>query len=462
MTKREFNIPENFYRDLRSFINTFQEKGFQCYLIGGCVRDLILEHDIYDYDFATDARPEDVMKLFRRVVPTGVKHGTVTVLVHGMEFEVTTFRADGKYIDGRRPEKVHFSDSLEEDVKRRDFTINGLAYDINDNRVIDYVKGIADLEKGIIRTIGSPMDRFSEDGLRTYRACRFASKLDFEIEKETLSAISRTLHVAELVSVERIKDEIMKLLGTAKPSVGFEYMRETGLLKLCLPELDLCYGVEQNKYHVHDIYYHSLYACDAAPKDQPLIRLAALLHDIGKVRTRREGADGDYTFYNHEVIGARMVRKLMRRLRFSNSDLDTVNNLVINHMFHYTDDWSDGAVRRFMKKVGVDNIEDLFSLREADRVGNGSRSGLPEPIRILQKRIDIIIEAENAISVRDLDINGNIIMELFSIRPGPAIGIILNDLLELVLDDPELNTREILIENAKKIWSALEEEGKAK
>jgi len=459
MTIKEFNIPEKFYNDLKSFINTFNEKGFQCYLVGGCVRDLILEHDIYDYDFATDARPEEVMKMFKRVVPTGVKHGTVTVLIHGMEFEVTTFRADGKYIDGRRPEKVHFSDSLEEDVKRRDFTINGLAYDLKENRVIDYVKGMEDLEKGIIRTLGDPMERFSEDGLRTHRACRFASKLDFEIEKSTLEAIGKTLNIAELVSVERVKDELMKLLGTTKPSVGIEYMRETGLLKVVLPELDRCYGVDQNRYHIHDVYYHSLYACDAAPKDKPLIRLSALLHDIGKVKTRREGPGGDYTFYNHEVIGARQVRKILRRLRFSNSDMDTVNNLVINHMFHYTDDWSDGAVRRFMRKVGVENIQELFVLREADRVGNGSRSGLPEPIRILQKRIDRVIEAENAISVRDLDINGNIIMELLGIRPGPVIGTVLNDLLELVLDDPEMNQREILVENAKRIWSEINEEG---
>ncbi len=337
MQRKELNIPDKFYDDLKKFIKTFNDAGFQCYLVGGCVRDLILGHDIYDYDFATDAKPREVIKLFKRVIPTGVKHGTVTVLVRGMDFEVTTFRADGKYVDGRRPEEVHFATSLEEDVKRRDFTINGLAYDFNEDRIIDHVGGRDDLERGIIRTIGSPMERFSEDGLRTFRACRIASKLNFDIETATLKAIEKTHDVARQVSVERIKDELMKLLESPKPSVGLEYMRTTGILKLFLPELDSCHGVEQNKYHIHDVYYHSLYSCDAAPMDRPRIRLAALLHDIGKVKTRRLGAGGDYTFYNHEVVGARQVRKLMRRLKFSNDDMDYVENLVLNHMFHYTD-----------------------------------------------------------------------------------------------------------------------------
>ena len=217
----------------------------------------------------------------------------------------------------------------------------------------------------------------------------------------------------------------------------------------------------QNKFHVHDIYYHSLYSCDAVPAEKPLIRLSALLHDIGKVSTRRIGEDGDYTFYNHEVIGARLVRKIMKRLKFSNVDCEIVNNLVINHMFHYTDDWSDGAVRRFMRKVGVENIPELFILREADRIGNGSRTGLPEPIMKLQVRIAKIIEAENAITVRDLNIDGNIIMNKFDLKPGPVIGKILHELLEIVLDHPDMNTEEILQEKAVEIYNILKEEGQS-
>lgn len=461
MKIKDLKIPEEFSDILGDFIGTFNKKGFECYLIGGCVRDMILGHEVYDFDFATNARPEQVMKLFRRVVPTGIKHGTVTVLIHGHEFEVTTFRSDGKYIDGRRPEQVHYAESLDQDVLRRDFTINGMAYDLKKREVIDHVGGIDDLEKGIIRTIGDPIERFSEDGLRTFRACRFASKLGFTIEEKTFEAISKTLDIAELVSAERVRDELMKLLTSGVPSTGIEYMRKSGLLKLWLPELEACYDIDQNKFHVHDIYYHSLYSCDATPADKPLVRLAALLHDIGKVSTKRMGEDGDYTFYNHEVIGARMVRKILKRLKFSNAECEMINNLVINHMFHYTDDWSDGAVRRFMRKVGVENIPDLFILREADRIGNGSRFGLPEPIMKLQGRIERVIEAENAITVRDLNIDGNIIMDRFGLKPGPVIGRILHELLELVLDTPEMNTDEILLQKAGEIYNNLKDHAEA-
>lgn len=458
MKIKDLKIPEDFYGRLSEFINTFYKNGFECYLIGGCVRDLILGYEIYDYDFATNARPEQVMKLFKRVIPTGIKHGTVTVMVKGLEFEVTTFRSDGKYLDGRRPEMVHYAESLDEDVMRRDFTINGMAYDLKKDEVIDYVGGMDDLNQGIIRTIGDPIERFSEDGLRTFRACRFAAKLGFIIEEKTFEAIGETLNISAMVSAERIREELMKLLTSGIPSVGLECMRKSGLLKLWLPELDSCYDIDQNKFHVHDIYYHSLYSCDAAPADKPLIRLSALLHDVGKVSTKRIGDDGDYTFYNHEVIGARMVRKILKRLKFSNAEMETVNNLVLNHMFHYTDDWSDGAVRRFMRKVGVENIPDLFVLREADRVGNGSRSGLPEPIMILKQRIAKVIEAENAITVRDLNIDGNILMEKFDLKPGPVIGKILHELLEIVLDHPELNTGEMLLEKSAEIYESLKNE----
>ncbi|HPS85449.1 MAG TPA: CCA tRNA nucleotidyltransferase [Spirochaetota bacterium] len=458
MKIKDLKIPEDFYGRLSEFVNTFYKNGFECYLIGGCVRDLILGYEIYDYDFATNARPEQVMKMFKRVIPTGIKHGTVTVLVKGLEFEVTTFRSDGKYLDGRRPEIVHYAESLDEDVMRRDFTINGMAYDLKKDEVIDHVGGMDDLNKGIIRTIGDPLARFSEDGLRTFRACRFAAKLGFIIEEKTFEAIGETLNISAMVSAERVRDELMKLLNSGLPSIGFECMRKSGLLKLWLPELDSCYEIDQNKFHVHDIYYHSLYSCDAAPADKPLIRLSALLHDVGKVSTRRVGDDGDYTFYNHEVIGARLVRKILKRLKFSNIEIETVNNLVINHMFHYTDDWSDGAVRRFMRKVGVENIPDLFVLREADRIGNGSRSGLPEPIMKLQSRIDKVIEAENAITVRDLNIDGNVIMEKFGLNPGPVIGRILHELLEIVLDHPDMNTGEILQEKSVEIYNTLKNE----
>lgn len=454
--KRGINIPRSVMSTVSSISQTFQKNGYECYLVGGSVRDMILGHPIYDFDFATNAHPEIVMSFFRRVIPTGIRHGTVSVIIGGKTYEVTTYRADGKYIDGRRPESVVFSKTLEEDVRRRDFTINGLAYDVLKGEIIDYVGGLEDIERGIIRTIGDPVERFNEDGLRSLRACRFAAKLNFEIEEEALSAIGKTLPVASLVSAERVRDEIKKLLETERPSVGFEYMRESGLIEVFLPELYNCYGVPQNRYHLYDIYYHSLYSCDAAPASDPILRLASLFHDIGKAVTRREEEDGEATFYNHEVIGSRITKKIMRRLKFSNDDISRVNRLIVNHMFHYQDEWTDGAVRRFMRKVGLENLADLFSLRVADRKGSGMRNGLPEPIRVLKKRIKKVIEDENALKIRDLDINGHIIMNEFNLKPGPVIGRILNGLLELVLDNPEMNAREMLLEKAREIFNGIE------
>ncbi|MBP8986815.1 MAG: HD domain-containing protein [Spirochaetes bacterium] len=448
-------IPDTVAQEINTICNILLNNGFECYLVGGSVRDLILQIPVYDYDFATNARPEQVMKLFKKVIPTGIKHGTVTVLMHYAHYEITTYRSDGNYTDGRHPDSVAFSESLKEDVERRDFTINGLAYDVNNRVIIDYVGGMGDIEKKIIKTIGDPLKRFSEDGLRPYRACRLAAKLHFSINKKTLEAIPQVLDVASKISVERMRDEIKKMLESDKPSVGFEYMRVTGLLQLCFPELSQGFGMEQNKYHLYDIYYHSIYSCDAAPKDKPLIRLAALLHDIGKIATRREGHDGDYTFYNHEVIGAKIARKIMRRLKFSNDEIEYVTNLILNHMFHYTQDWTDGAVRRFIRKVGLNNLQDLFILRLADRSGNGMRDGLPEPIKKLKKHIEKVVEKDNAFTVKDLDIDGYSIMDALHIKPGPIVGKILNELLEKVLDNPDLNNHEMLMALAKDIYATM-------
>ena len=449
------SIPDNIINDILLIVKELNKNGYECYLIGGSVRDLVLGQAVSDFDFATNACPEEVARVFKRVIPTGIKHGTVTVLLREKQFEVTTYRFDGKYIDGRRPECVKFSKTLDEDVRRRDFTINGLGYDIHKEEIIDFVDGMEDLEKGIIKTIGDPLERFGEDGLRSLRACRFAAKLNFEIEDETFNAISKTLNISRLVSAERVRDELIKLLFTDKPSIGFEYMRNSGLLKLFIPELYNCYKVNQNKYHLYDVYYHSLYSCDAVSRDNIMVRLAALFHDVGKVATREGENDVDCTFYNHEVMGARLVKKLMIRLKFSNEEILEVTNLIVNHMFHYLDEWTDGAVRRFIKKVGLDNMDNLFLLRLADRIGNGMRKGIPAPINELKKRIEKIIKEENALNVKDLDIDGNIIMKEFDFKPGPLVGRLLNDLLEFVLDNPEMNEREILVSKSHEIYNKI-------
>ncbi len=449
-TIHDFPLPGRLASKIKKISTTLQKAGYECFIVGGAVRDMIAGHKAHDFDFATNARPQEILKIFKRVIPTGIKHGTVTVLLGNDPFEITTYRADGKYVDGRRPEEVYYSDTLKEDIIRRDFTMNGLAYNVLTGEVIDYVGGVKDISGGIIRTINNPLDRLSEDGLRSYRACRFASKFHFIIEEHTFAAITQTLDISAKVSAERIRDELMKIMATEQPSVGLEYLRTSGLLKQCLPELDAAYGVEQNRFHSYDVYYHCLYSCDAAPVEDPLLRFAALLHDIGKVPCRNRGSDGDYTFYNHEIVGTRMLKTIMRRLKFSNDEITRACNLTVNHMFFYTPEWTDGAVRRFIRKVGLENLDDLLTLREADRAGNGSRKGQSQPVYELQKRIARIIEKDNAFSIKDLNINGNDLITTFNLSQGKMIGEILNYLLELVLDNPEMNTHEILIKEAEK------------
>ena len=442
-------LPEFIFR----FADVFHKAGEEVYLVGGTLRDLLHKPSYLpgedDFDFATSARPEKVRKLFRRTIPTGIQHGTVTVLFGGHSLEVTTFRADGDYSDGRRPDEVSFSDTIEEDVKRRDFTINAMALDLDTLRVVDIYGGMEDLSKGLIRAVGDPLERFLEDGLRPLRACRFAGKLGFSIEEGTFEAISGALHVFRQVAVERVREELLKIMSVSTPSVSLEAMRKSGLLEIVLPELVAGYGIEQNEFHKYDIYYHNLASCDAADPGTPLIRLAALLHDVGKVRARenalRRNPDGDAVFYNHEVIGARMADRILRRLRFSNNDRNYICHLIKHHMFHYTDEWTDGAVRRLMRNVGVDVLPDLFALRRADRAGNGKKQGPAKSLQKLSRRIRIIEEAENAITVRDLKVNGRDLMERLSLEPGPLIGDTLEYLLEYILDDPDKNEADELM-----------------
>jgi len=439
------------------FADVFHKAGEQVYLVGGTLRDLLHKAEYTpgedDFDFATSAQPGKVQKLFKRTIPTGIQHGTVTVLFSGHSFEVTTFRADGHYSDGRRPDLVSFATSIDEDVRRRDFTINAMALDLKKLVVVDLFGGMEDLRAGLIRAVGDPLERFLEDGLRPLRACRFAGKLGLTIERETFNAIRGALHVFRQVAVERVREELLKIMAVPEPSVALEAMRKSGLLDIVLPELVAGYGIEQNEYHKYDIYYHNLASCDAADSTRPLIRLAALLHDIGKVRARKSALQrnpgADAVFYNHEVIGARMTDRVLRRLRFSNNDRFYIIHLVKHHMFHYTDEWTDGAVRRLMRNVGVELLPDLFALRRADRIGNGKKQGPAQSLKKLSRRIEKIKEAENAITVRDLKVNGRVLMERFSLGPGPLIGDILDYLLEQILDDPEKNEPEELIRLAE-------------
>jgi tRNA nucleotidyltransferase (CCA-adding enzyme) len=431
----EFPIPST----VRKFATQFANSGYSLYIVGGAVRDHFIGRENTDYDFATDALPREVMALFPSVIPTGIKHGTVTVLFKGQHFEVTTFREDGEYLDMRRPKAVRFVRSLAEDLKRRDFTINAFAVDAFTAKLTDLHDGLGDLNRKLIRAIGEPRERFEEDALRILRACRFTSQLDFTIESDTAAAMKELSGNLSKVSGERIRDEFFKILSSPTPSVGILAMDACGALDEVLPELSRCKGVEQRGMHRFDVFYHSLATCDAAPRGTPLVRFAALLHDLGKVDTRADMENGQFSFHHHESVSERLAKGILIRFKCSNDDRDIVLNLVRNHMFHYTEDWSDGAVRRFINRVGMNAMQDLFNLRLADQIGisgmNDTRS-----LTGLSDRIEKVLKESSALTIRDLAIDGNE-LERIGIPKGPHMGVVLQDLLQTVLDDPSQNNR---------------------
>jgi len=439
-------------------LRRLREAGHQAYLVGGGVRDLLRERPVGDWDVTTSARPEAVLELWPDAVPTGIRHGTVTLILDRGHVEVTTYRVEGPYADGRRPDWVRFDAGLTEDLSRRDFTVNAMALDPEEGLLIDPHGGLRDLEAGVLRTVGDPDRRFDEDGLRPLRGARFAAALELEVEPATLAAMGRAADRVRQVAAERVRAELIKLMRAPRPSVGVDLLRRTGLLEGVLPELLEGVGMEQNRYHAYDVYEHSLRAMDAAPADRPLLRLAALLHDVGKPRTRRV-VDGEGTFHNHQHLGAAMARDILDRLRFSRAERDGVAHLVEEHMFHYTPDWTDGAVRRFLRRVGPEAVGDLFRLRLADDAahgpGGGSRSA--QVLDELDARIRAVRARDEALSVKDLAVGGREIMAALGIPAGPEVGRLLERLLERVLEDPELNTREALLEIAVQERSRLDD-----
>ncbi len=443
MKKAELLIKKSITPEVLKIADKFIKNGFKIYLVGGFIRDVLLlkTEPVNEYDLATNAAPSEVKKIFKRVIPTGIKHGTVTILNNKKIFEITTFRSDSKYSDGRHPDNIQFAKTIEEDLIRRDFTINAFAFNLKDFKLIDNFNGLNDLEKGIIKTIGASDDRFQEDGLRLIRAIRFASVLNFIIEDATFKSIKKNLFMLDKVAVERIKDEFIKIMQSEKPSLGIELLRKTEILRKIMPELLTCYSITQNKFHKYDVYHHLLYSVDAAPMNNLEVRLSALFHDICKPLTKKIKSGTEATFYNHEIISSIVAKKILKRLRFSNEIIDKVEKLVKFHMFYYTEAWTDSAVRRFLRKVGLDLLDDLFLLREADRIGNGTKHEKSKHLVLLKERIQKILNEENAFTVKHLKIDGNDIMKIKKIRPSPVVGEILNFLLEKVIDDPSLNNK---------------------
>ncbi|MBQ4379082.1 MAG: HD domain-containing protein [Treponema sp.] len=448
----------------------FVKNGFEAYLVGGAVRDVLLGKEANDWDITTNARPEDIIRIFHKVIPTGIKHGTVTIHFMGKEIEATTFRSESGYSDGRHPDSVSFDATLEDDLSRRDFTMNAIAANLTDGTIIDPFEGRKDIKNKTIRTVGSAKERFLEDGLRPIRAIRFSGQLGFEIENETFEAIKlpQVQEKIKSISLERFRDEFEKILKTNEPSESLHTMENTGILQIFIPELAVCRNCSQKdarSFHVFDVLDHNLYACDGAPKEKLTIRLSALFHDIGKVKARTvekreipEGSGNQFEiihFYRHEIYSSEIVRPLLTRLKFPNSIIESVSHLVENHMFHFQEDWSDAAIRRFIVKVGKEYLEDIFDLRLADMYGKYRKK--PEPgsegikqLVMLKDRIKEILEKETALSLKDLAVNGNDLIKA-GIPAGKRLGVILNELFQCVLDDPEMNEKEKLLEVARNL-----------
>ncbi len=450
---KRFEIP----KEVSSVVAELKKAGFSAYLVGGCVRDVILGIEPKDWDVTTDAMPKEVQKIFPEHVyendfgTVGVKTGSADERLKVVE--VTTFRLEGKYTDKRHPDDVRFAKTVEEDLSRRDFTINAIALDLksqNSNlktgnyELVDPYRGQLDIKERIVRTVGDPSARFGEDALRLMRAVRLAVELDFEIELKTRRAIQEKAGELEMIAKERIRDEFIKILEARRAARGIVLLEELGLLRFVCPELSEGVAVGQNKHHIYTVFEHNVRALDyAAGKDYSLlVRLASLLHDVGKPRSKK-GDGPDSTFYNHEHIGARLAAQALDRLKFPKDFSEQVVHLVRNHLFYYNvDEVSEAGVRRFLRRIGVEHLDDLIKVREADRIGSGVPKAVPYKIRHLLFMIEKV--RHDPISPKMLKVTGVDVMKLLGVAPGPRVGQTLSVLLEDVLDDPARNTKEYL------------------
>jgi tRNA nucleotidyltransferase (CCA-adding enzyme) len=452
-------------KEAKSIIQSLQKAGFEAYIVGGCVRDFLLRPEGYpepkDWDVTTNAKPEEIQKVFPNSFYTN-DFFTVTVLTKSKkpelaEIEITTYRLEAKYSDKRHPDEIKYADKLEDDLSRRDFTINAMAMD-EKKKVIDLFDGQKDLDKKIIRTVGKPEERFNEDALRMLRAARFATTLGFKIEDKTKEAIKKNSVWLEAISKERIRDEFVKIVASDKAADGIELLRELGLLKYIVPELLENYGIGQNKHHIYDCYQHALKSLEytAKKKFNMHVRLAALLHDIAKPKVK-VGQGENSTFYNHEVVGARMAFQILNNLKFSKKDVEKITKLVRYHLFYYNvDEVGEASVRRLVKNVGPENMEELLQVRQADRIGSGVPKAEPYKLRHLKYLIDKV--SQDPISAKMLKINGNDLMSILNIKPGPRIGQILDILLGYVLDDPKKNEKDFLEKEALKLGKLQDKE----
>lgn len=455
-------------------IKKLESAGYEAYIVGGCVRDLLMDKKPKDWDITTLARPEEILKVLSEGKYENI-FGTVIIPIKDEKkevitaVEVTTFRSEQGYSDRRHPDQVKFEDSLDKDLERRDFTINAMALKIEtDNlklktpvneisyklqimsyKIIDLFGGEKDIRRRIIRAVGEPIDRFKEDALRLMRVIRLAGELNFNIEPKTERAVIKMAGSLKFVAKERIRDELIKILQSNMAYGGIMLMHKNKLLQYIIPELEQGIGVAQNRHHIYPVFTHGTLSLKYCPSQDWRVKFAALLHDIAKPQTKRE-IKGDATFYNHDIIGAKMAQKIMIRLKFANTDIEKVTTLIKNHMFYYNvGEVTAASVRRLIKKVGEQNLKDLIDLRIADRLGSGVPKAKPYKLRHLEYMMEKV--RQDPISVKLLKINGDDLMKILNIAPGPKIGAILDVLLAEVIEDPNLNNIENLTKRSQEL-----------
>ena len=464
-------------KEVKFVIDKLKKKGFEAYIVGGCVRDFLRGVGPQDWDVATNAKPTEIGKIFPRSYADN-KFGTVTILTGSedpklKEIEITPYRIESKYTDKRHPDEIKWAKTIKEDLARRDFTVNAIAMSLSEPGtakpgIIDPFKGQKDIKNKIIRAVGNPEDRFSEDALRMMRAVRFAVTLQvppsggrsasWRIETKTGQAIKKAAPLLQVISKERIRDELMKIVMVEEAASGLELLRKLGLLKYIIPELEEGYGQTQNKHHIYEIYDHNLRCLDYAAKKKynKFVRLAALFHDLAKPRTKR-GEGPDSTFYGHEILGAKMTCQVLNRLKFSKKDIEKIAKLVRYHLFYYNvGEVSEASVRRLVRQVELENVAELLQLRYCDRIGSGCPKAEPYKLRHLKYLIEKI--SQDPISVKMLEVNGKDVMDTLEIQPGPAIGQILDILLGQVLSYPQRNKKNVLLQEIKKLGKLNEKE----
>lgn len=437
-------IPSN----VKYIIDEFYKNNYEAFMVGGCIRDALLCKVPKDYDIATSAKPEITEKLFEKTIPTGIKHGTVTVLIDNEPYEVTTYRTEGEYKDNRRPDEVYFVSDIKEDLSRRDFTINAFAYNSREG-LKDFFGGLNDLNNSLIRSVGDANKRFNEDALRMLRAIRFSTQLNFDIEENTLNAIQDNKDLIKNISAERIRDELCKILVSNNVRKGLKLLEKCGLLQIIIPEIVPSIGFDQkNIYHFEDVFNHTLSVIEKCPEDLT-IRLAALLHDIGKPDVFFIDDNGNGRFFGHNTRSEKIARDILNRLRFDNKTIKAVCILVREHM-NVLDNASNLAIKRLINRVSKENIYSLLALQKADILSLKDPNVALYKVSDMKNKIDNIINSNTPLTIKDLAIDGGNLIKELQIKPGKLVGDILNHLLELILKNPELNNYDSLLIEAKK------------